>query len=84
PMLFFPIFIVFFAVCVHFISDKTMDKISGAGNIMIKLAPYLVISSFLLFVAYCIHGKDFMLFIPIIGCIIISPPLIFYLLLFNL
>ncbi|MDY0400007.1 MAG: hypothetical protein WCX47_02090 [Bacilli bacterium] len=64
PMLVFPILIVFFAVCVHFISDKTMDKISGAGNIMIKLAPYLVISSFLLFVAYCIHGKDFMLFIP--------------------
>ncbi len=63
-MFVFPVLIVIFIVFVHFISDEAMNRIERAGNILVKIAPYLVLLSLVLYIAYAIRGNDFMLFIP--------------------
>ncbi len=64
PMFIFPVLIVIFIAFVHFISDEAMNRIERAGNILVKIAPYLVLLSLVLYIAYAIRGNDFMLFIP--------------------
>lgn len=64
PMFVFPVLIVIFIAFVHLISDDTINAINKAGNRLIKIAPYLVALSLLLFVVNCIHGRDFIFFLP--------------------
>ena len=64
PMFVFPVLIVIFAFSVHFITDEAMDRIGRGGEKLIKVVPYLVLASLVVYVAYIIRGNDFMLFTP--------------------